>query len=61
METMRPFGCLANSEPGSPEPTSGRLVACLSILARLYQCKEGALARLAGNAKIERFHGARLR
>jgi hypothetical protein len=35
------FGCLANSWPGSPEPTSERSVACSSTSARLYQYKEG--------------------
>ena len=36
------------------------MVACLRFLARVNQCKEGALARLAGNVQIERLHGARL-
>jgi len=51
---------VVNPQPGSPKPPNSRLDACTSPSACPQLCSGRSLAWLCGNARIGRFHGARL-
>ena len=54
------FGWVANSQPDFRWPPSSRLNVCRDPPTCPWLCSHGSLAWLCGNARIGRFHGARL-